>query len=163
MQWIYETLGENQIIIKGFLFALILVFAGYHDIKTKTIPDIVHVLIALTALIGFNLWFSLAGALLVPLPFFAVAMVSNKTITGVRSKTGTGFTSGIGGGDIKMMAAFGFMLGVYHGSLAGIIGLVIAVTVSIFKGSKRNKPFALAPYLGIGAIVSYIILNFNGG
>lgn len=128
-------------IAKGFLFFLVLVFAGYHDMKTKIIPDFVHVLIVAIALIGFNPLSSLTGLILVPLPFLIVAI-----------KKG-----GIGGGDVKLMAACGFMLGTYGGFMASIIGLVFMVIVNLIL--KRNKSFSfpLAPYLGIGAFIAYLI------
>jgi len=95
---LHIAFDENLIIIKGFLFSLVLIYAGYHDMKTRIIPDFVHVFIVLIALIEFSPFYSFAGAVLTPLPFLIVAI-----------KKG-----GIGGGDVKLIAACGFMLGVYE-------------------------------------------------
>ena len=53
--------NDHLMIVKGYLFALILIVAGYIDIKTKTIPDYIHVLIILVGLINIDLVDSLVG------------------------------------------------------------------------------------------------------
>ena len=138
---LYKTFDENVMIIKGFLFSQVLIFTSFHDVKTKKIPDIVHILIVLIAFIEIKPLFSILGLIIVPLPFLITAVVKN----------------GIGGGDIKLMAACGFMLGIYGGFLAGFSGLLIAVIINFIKGNNKNISFALAPYLGFGAFISYLI------
>jgi len=131
----------DLMIIKGCLFAGILMIAGYIDIKTKTIPDWIHVLIILVGLIEINLMKSMIGFIIVPLPFFIMACLKENSI---------------GGGDIKLMAACGFFLGVRGGVIGSIIGLLMAVVVNgvyyAIKNKNKNISFALAPYLGMGCI-----------
>jgi leader peptidase (prepilin peptidase)/N-methyltransferase len=137
----------DLMIIKGCLFAGILMIAGYIDIKTKTIPDWIHVLIILAGLIEIDLMESMIGFIIVPLPFFIMACLKENSI---------------GGGDIKLMATCGFFLGVTGGLTGSIIGLLIAVAVNgiyyAIKNKDRNIGFALAPYLGIGSFVSFLLL-----
>ncbi|MBK5262507.1 MAG: prepilin peptidase [Peptostreptococcaceae bacterium] len=134
--------------IKGVLFAVILIVAGYIDIKTRTIPDWIHVLIMLVALIKIDLFDSLIGLVLVPLPFFMVACFKENSI---------------GGGDIKLVAACGFFLGLPYGYLGCVLGLLVAVISNAiyYELNKKSKDigFALAPYLGIGFIFVYTVKN----
>lgn len=137
---------DPLMIVKGFLFAVVLIIAGYIDIRTKTIPDYVHILIFIIGLINIDLLQSILGLIIVPLPFFIMACLKENSI---------------GGGDIKLMAACGFLLGVTGGLTGSIIGLMIAVVVNGLYYTVKNKDktigFALAPYLGLGCMFAYIV------
>lgn len=139
---------DINLIIKGFFYALILVYGSYVDIRTKTIPDRVHVLILLVSLIKINLISSLLGFLIVPLPFFITALLKG---------------GGIGGGDVKFMAASGFLLAIKGGFIASIIGLLLALCSNVIvykvKNKDKNISFPLAPYLSVGCFLSYLILG----
>jgi leader peptidase (prepilin peptidase)/N-methyltransferase len=136
----------DLMIIKGYLFALILIVAGYIDIKTKTIPDYIHVLIIIVGLINIDLVESLIGLIIVPLPFFIMAWLKENSI---------------GGGDIKLVGACGFFLGVTGGLVASVIGLMMAVVVNgvyyVIKNKDKTIGFALAPYIGLGCMCAYIV------
>ncbi|MCG8540157.1 MAG: A24 family peptidase [Clostridia bacterium] len=136
---------DDLMIIKGFLFAEILIFTAYVDLKTKTIPDIVHILIIAVSLINPHLY-QLAGLLIVPVPFLIPALLKGNSI---------------GGGDIKMMGGIGFFLGVKKGFLASIIGLIFAIAVNEvyykLKQKDRSISFPLAPYLGLGGFLSFLL------
>lgn len=133
-------------ILKGILYVLILAYASFYDIKTKTIPDKVHILIIIVALINLNSLNSIIGLLLVPMPFFITALIKG---------------GGIGGGDVKFMGANGFFLGVKGGSIASIIGLTLAVVANFIyykiKKKDNNISFPLAPYLSVGCFLTYLI------
>lgn len=135
-------------IVKGFLFTEVLIIAGYMDIKTRTIPDWIHVLIILIGLIQVDIISSILGLILVPIPFLIMALVKEGSI---------------GGGDIKLMGACGFFLGLTDGLIGSIIGLIIAVVVNGIhcKTTKTNKniSFPLGPYLGFGSFLMIIITN----
>lgn len=137
-----------KLIVKGFFYALILMYASYVDIRTKTIPDKVHVLILLVSLIKVNLIYSMLGFLIVPLPFFITALLKG---------------GGIGGGDVKFMAASGFLLGIKGGFIAIVIGLLLALSINAIvykvKSKDKNISFPLAPYLSVGCFLSYLILG----
>lgn len=126
--------------LQAFLLCQILIFASFYDIRTHTVPDAVHLFILLVGLIEVSLLPAVSGFLLVPLPFMLAAMF----------KTGS-----IGGGDIKLMAACGFVLGVSRGFTASFIGLVLAVLVNgVHK--RRNRPFPLVPYLTAGCFAALL-------
>ncbi len=63
---------------------------------------------------------------------------------------------GIGGGDIKLMAASGLLLGWECNVLAFVIGCIVGSVVHIIRMrvSKADHVLALGPYLSIGIFVS---------
>lgn len=60
----------------------------------------------------------------------------------------------LGGGDVKLMAAAGVLLGVTQGLLALLFACIAALLVKLpaylGKGRKREKCFAFGPYLVLG-------------
>jgi len=140
--------NEYSFFIKGVLFAAILIVAGYVDFKTKTIPDWVHILIMIVALIEIELIDSLFGLVVVPLPYFIMALLKENSI---------------GGGDIKLMGACGFYLGLQAGYVASILGLILAIIIhfacSVIGSKKMDKSIPLAPYLGSGCLIAYFLVK----
>ncbi|SHN87928.1 leader peptidase (prepilin peptidase) / N-methyltransferase [Desulfitobacterium chlororespirans DSM 11544] len=130
---------DTLVVLKGGLFFLVLLYAAVHDARTKIIPDKVHVLLILISLLGWT-WDSLWGLILVPLPFLIVAVAVKDSL---------------GGGDVKLMAGIGSVLGVIGGLSAGILGLSVAILVNLLKG-KRRESFALGPYLAAGAMIMFV-------
>jgi leader peptidase (prepilin peptidase)/N-methyltransferase len=137
-------------LIKGGIFAALLLAASVIDIKKRIIPDTLCLLIATTGLILFEP-VKLVGCLSA-LPLLAAALI----------------WGGMGGGDIKLMAASGIVLG-FQGSIgAMVIGLTAmllfyAVYSTIQRLRKREcqKAFPLAPFLSIGCIAIYF-MNTGG-
>ena len=72
---ILEAFDNSIMIIKGFLFAQILIFAGYHDVKTKVIPDFVHIIIALVSIINIKPDQVALGLLVGMLPFLIIGII----------------------------------------------------------------------------------------
>lgn len=141
-----KAFDDINLIVKGFFYALILIYASYKDTKEKIIPDKVHLMIIVISLIKINLIVAIIGFIIVPLPFFITTLLKG---------------DGIGGGDIKFMAASGFLLGVKGGFIASIIGLTLAVVTNVIyykiKNKDKNISFPLAPYLSIGCFLSFLI------
>jgi len=139
------------LIIKGLLFAALLIYAAYTDIKRREVDDWVCVSILIISLIGAggSFW----GAVISALPFFIPAIVKGGSI---------------GFGDIKLMFTCGAVLGVWGGVAQTIIGLLLAslygLAILITKGRKvyKKKQIPLAPFLCAGGIASYIIINMGG-
>lgn len=125
--------GFSLTALRCILLCYLLVLAGAADIATREIPDVFHVLIAMAGLIGFQPVTALTGFLLVPLPFLTAALKTGK----------------IGGGDVKLMAASGFALGVSGGFWMMFWGLVTALLWnSAMRQGKESLP--LAPFLAVG-------------
>ena len=128
--------------VKNSLFYVILLYASVRDHKTHTVPDAIHVLILLTAFQSIRLLSSILGLILIPLPFLGAAL----------KKPGS-----VGGGDIKLIGACGFFLGLEKGLMAAITGLTLAVLVQGVFLRNRNTPFAWIPYLTAGCIAANLM------
>lgn len=142
------TMQANSI-LEGVLFSSLLLAASYTDIRKREIPDTVCVLLVLIGLINFS-YLNLLGVL-IGLPFFLAAVLKENSI---------------GGGDIKLTASAGIVLGFWKGIYGLIIGLSLLILfylcfILISKIKKkqvaRNLPMPLAPFLGIGFMIIYFI------
>lgn len=135
--------GFSTSALRCILLCHILILAGAADIATREIPDVFHLLIAIVGLIGFHPGSALLGFLLVPLPFLIAALKTGK----------------IGGGDVKLMAASGFALGVTGGFWMMFWGLVMALLwdLSMCKGKKDismgKRSIPLIPFMAFGCFV----------
>jgi leader peptidase (prepilin peptidase)/N-methyltransferase len=140
------------VVIKGLLFAALLIYAAVTDIKRREVDDWVCVSILIVSLIGSggSFW----GAVITALPFFIPAFVKGGSI---------------GGGDVKLMFACGAVLDVWGGLGQTVIAFsfvaVFSLVILTKKGLKACKKTAipLAPFLCAGGIASYIITNMHGG
>lgn len=135
------------------LFSCLLVAASVWDIQKRIIPDAICLAIALTGLLTF-IPSKLFGVLLC-LPFLIAALVKE---------------GGIGGGDIKLTAAGGFILGLSVGCIGLVLGLTAAlmwyVIVQFIRRLKRMPMQAagtlslpLSPFLSIGFIIAMLKLG----
>ena len=134
-------------ILQGVLFSSLLLVASYTDIKRREIPDTVCVLLVLTGFLKFS--FQNLLGIFVALPFLIAAILKEKSI---------------GGGDIKLTAAVGFVLGFWKGIYGLIIGLTLLISFYIMlrilliirkKQVAKNLSMPLAPFLGIGFLIMY--------
>lgn len=150
---------SNSIVlaIQGSLFATLLTYVSFVDLKMKLVSDYSVLALFAIGLITIipNLLtehysyclYNLLAAIIVPIPLFIGALVSS---------------GGIGGGDVKLISAIAFTLGINKGVYALIVGLLLAVIiqlviVNIKKLDKKTTSFALVPYLAIGSIIFYVI------
>lgn len=74
------------------------------------------------------------------------------------------FFGGMGGGDIKLMAACGLVLGLLKGLFAAMAGLsLLLIYVLIYRivcrvqRREAKKAFPLAPFLSAGCLLTYFI------
>ncbi|MBP3339610.1 MAG: prepilin peptidase [Lachnospiraceae bacterium] len=65
---------------------------------------------------------------------------------------------GIGGGDVKLMAAAGLLVGVGNIVLALVLGCVIGsiIHIALMKICKRDNVLAFGPYLSIGIFITML-------
>lgn len=136
-------------ILQGVLFSSLILAASYTDIKRREIPDTICVLLVLTGFLKFS-YPNLFG-IFVALPFLIAAMFKEKSI---------------GGGDIKLTAAVGLVLGFWKAIYGLIIGLTLLILFYIMvrissiirkKQVVKNLSMPLAPFLGIGFLIIYFI------
>lgn len=135
--------------IQGILFFSLLMAASYTDIKKRVIPDAIPMLIALISLLNFKL--TNQFGIVIGLPFLIAAVLVEGSI---------------GGGDIKLTASAGMVLGFWKGIYGLILGLSFLVLfyLLLILGSKIRKrqvagnlSLPLAPFLGIGFMIIYFI------
>lgn len=132
--------GFTSNALRCILLCEFLIVAGVWDATTYEIPNFLHFLIAMVGLIDFQLIPALLGFIMVPLPFLIAAIKTNK----------------IGGGDVKLMAVCGFVLGVTDGIWMMILGLFMALLWNtVFKRGEKSVP--LVPYLAFGCFMVMIL------
>lgn len=142
----------TALVVKGVLFAALLLDAAVWDMKKREIPDLIPLALFAVGCIGIplsSLHASLFGAVLTALPYFIAA---------VAVKRG-GFS--IGGGDIKLMAGCGFVLGVGGGIVQSITALTVAVLAGAVIAAVKKKKYCevqipLAPCFCAGGILAYL-------
>lgn len=135
--------------VQAAMFLLLLGFVSACDIKNREIPDFLLAAMALLALLRFSLW-NLAGAL-TALPYLLVALAGEKT-------------GGIGGGDVKLAASMGIVLGLPASVAASVMGLsafivygLICSGIRRLKGKKGKAAYPVGPFLASGAVVAYFM------
>ncbi len=67
---------------------------------------------------------------------------------------------GMGGGDIKLAAVIGLILGI-KGTvitlvLASLLGMLYGILLIILKKMERRKPIPFGPFIGMAALISYV-------
>lgn len=128
-------------LMQAVLFTVLLLAAAWIDYRRHIIPDRLNLGIALSALLCFypgNLWGILAAV-----PFLAAAMGGR-----------------MGGGDVKLVAACGLVLGVRDTMAGCIIGLSLMLCFCMVSpgGLKRNEARPMAPFLSAGFLAAYFLL-----
>ena len=136
--------------MKGILFAALLIMAAVSDIRRREIPDTISVLILISGLWGIKPIPAVLGLVITGAPYLFAALLFCRRED-----------FAIGGGDIKLMAACGFVLGAWGGIFQSIISLTLALIAGLIiclfsKGKKLNTvTLPLAPFFCAGGIFSY--------
>jgi len=146
MALVYIISDSLDLGIKYFLFSEVLLLASYFDIRTRIIPNWIHVLIIMIGCIGFDPVRSTLGLILTVLPFLIMVMM---------------IEGSIGGGDVKLVGACGFVLGFDMCMFLVICANVFAICFALLyylniKGIGRMRlPFV--PFLFLGWVVIMVI------
>jgi len=124
------TFSNPILVIKGIMFTLCMTAISYCDAKTETIPDSLLILLIPIGLIDVG-WESFAG-IAIALPFLIFALAIKNCI---------------GGGDIKMLAAYGFVLG--HCAIMGMLfGFTLFTVTHLYAHiNKKRSTYALGAFL----------------
>ncbi|MEW6067414.1 MAG: prepilin peptidase [Nitrospirota bacterium] len=140
-----------------FIFCSALIIIIFIDLDFQIIPDRITLPGILIGLI--------AGSLVLPDPFFRHSLLGYKSSI-IGCLTGGGLflaiamlsRGGMGGGDIKMMAMVGSLMGwkavistTFIGSLAGSI---VGIFLMAFKGKGRKTKIPFGPFLALGAFIT---------
>ena len=142
--------GATLTTVKGMILTLLLLYASLSDLKNRTVPDCVSVMILILAFVGFdstNLTSMLIGVAVVFIPQLALAMLRPDRACG--------------GADLKISTALAFLLGAEKGLFALIVGMLLAViTMAVYNKvneKDQTEAFPLVPFLWIGATLAYMI------
>ena len=132
-----------------FLYLCILTIIAFIDWDTQLIYDRFHFMIGLLGIIAIwlrpeiHMMDRVIGAIIISLPMFILALI---------------IEGAFGGGDIKLMAVSGFLLGwkgILCGMFIGILtgGIYCCVMILLHKLDRKGK-FAFGPFLAIGLTIA---------
>lgn len=136
----------DNLSLEQIFLCLLLILASAFDLKKRVIPDSICILIILAGLTHFS-----SASLLGVLPGFVFFLIAY-------------FSPGaLGGGDVKLIAAMGFAMGIkailttfVFSLLPLIFYLMIAVAIKR-KHPNINRNVPLAPFLTAGCIATTIL------
>lgn len=135
--------------LQGILLTFVLLYASCSDLTDHTVDDFLWVMVVMLGLCSVGtvgLPSMLIGAVIVFVPQLLSALLSKNPI---------------GGADIKLSTALAFLLGWQKGLAALIIGMLIAVITMLVRNkiekTKKTQPFALVPFLSIGAMILFFV------
>ena len=142
-----DVLAKLAPLVQGGFFAALLLAASVFDARKHIIPDSVCIGIAMIGLFAFELE-KLAGILAAALFLIAALLFG-----------------GMDGGDIKLMAAAGLVLGFSKSMAAAVIGLTALLVfhagnalIQKLRGRAAQKSYPLAPFLSIGCLAAYFLI-----
>ena len=140
-----------------FLFLAVLTVVTFIDMDTMEIPFILNVIIFVMGVVSLILQFvsdaapgseflamdgvtivsRLIGMICISLPLYLIVLI---------------IPEGFGGGDIKLMFAAGFFIGLILGGIYGVICLVR-------RSHGKNDHFAFGPFLSVGLAITLFCGN----
>lgn len=143
-------LNDPVWVLRGIVFALILLYASVQDLTFREADDFLWVMILILAIGSIGtvpVWSMLLGAAVVFVPQMAIAMFSKK--------------GGIGGADIKLSTAAALLLGFFPGAIGYVVGLAFAILFTLIynkiKHRTNQKSFPLIPFLSVGLMIGYLL------
>ncbi|BCB05002.1 prepilin peptidase [Bacillus sp. KH172YL63] len=146
----YLKFGAQPELVVALTLVSLFMIITVSDIKYMVIPDKVLLFFSVLFIIERIFipldpwWDSLAGA---------IAGFSLLLLIAIISK------GGMGGGDIKLFAVIGFVVGVklmlLSFFLATLFGAVVGITGLMTGYFKRGEPIAFGPYIVIGTLLAY--------
>ncbi|KDR93814.1 leader peptidase (prepilin peptidase) / N-methyltransferase [Peptoclostridium litorale DSM 5388] len=152
--WVFSVLGFSTVFLKYAVLTCILLVVSFIDLEHQIIPDEI-VIFSLAAGAVLNIMSRDVSLKSAGIGFFAASGIL--LLIAIITK------GGMGGGDIKLMAAVGLFIGtgpVLLGLfLSFIIGGVISLILIILKLKGRKDYIPFGPFLSIGSLVSALFYN----
>lgn len=147
---LYLRFGCSMVAVQGMIFFFILLYATCSDLTTHTMDDYLWVMVLILGLLSVStvgLPSMLVGAVMVFVPQILIALLPPH--------------KALGGADMKLSTALAFLLGWQKGLAALVLGLLLAVIVMLIiqhlNKKKKKQPFALIPFLSVGALLMFLI------
>jgi len=143
-----RTFGDPWKIAKGFLMAESLICAGICDGISHEIPDWLMLPMLAAGFLEFQPVPSAEGFFSVSLLLYLMA----------RATDGKAF----GGGDIKLMAAAGWVLGPRGAVFGALAGMTLFLIARLVFYKQKKQYYAMAPWLGAGCFFAYLLIPIGG-
>lgn len=147
-------LGLSWELIVGFCLSTSLLAVSLIDWRTQEIPDGFQIFLLAVGIL-WNLYAALTGRgvlLQNAIGFFAASVPL--FLLGILSQ------GGMGGGDVKLMAVCGLLLGwrniLLAVGLAAVIGTLVMLPIHIIKRKERREPIPFGPFLAAGAWIAFL-------
>ncbi len=144
-------------ILVGFCLSTALLALSVIDWRTQEIPNGFPIFLLAVGVV-YNVYAALSGKgvlLEKAIGFFAASVPL--FLIGVLSK------GGMGGGDVKLMAVCGLLLGwkniLLALGLAAVIGTLVMLPLHIIRRKKRDDPIPFGPFLAAGCWVAFLYGN----
>ena len=152
--WVFNILGVAPVFLKYAVLVCILVVVSFIDLEHQIIPDEIVVFSLIVGII-LNIISRDVSLLSSAIGFFAASGIL--LLLAIITK------GGMGGGDIKLMAAVGLFIGtgpVLLGLfLSFIIGGIISFLLILFKLKGRKDYIPFGPFLSLGSLISALFYN----
>ena len=116
-------------IVKAMVILCVLICVSVADIRKREVPVISQVL--LLCLIPFFFNIENVRGVLVAIPFFITAILTDK----------------IGGGDFKIIALLGILIGLKNAFWTVVIGCVIFIVSSLITGLCKGEKKTMYPFI----------------
>lgn len=148
----YHVYGFSWLTLIGVILASTLLVITMIDIDTMEIYDTFQVLLFLLAIAfitqsNLPLGDHLIGFFIISVPFYIIAVITN----------------GMGGGDIKLIAMGGLLLGwkatLVAFFIASVSGGIVAILLVLLKQQGRKSLIAFGPYLCLGIYLAFLYGN----
>lgn len=146
----YLRYGFTLSTIIAMVLASICIIVAMIDIDTMEIFDRFHIMILILAVVtiwqvsNLDLTNHIIGFFIISVPLYIIAIITN----------------GIGGGDIKLMAVSGLLLGLQASLVAFFIGAILGGSMAVYllvtKQTQMKSLIAFGPYLCIGIFISFL-------
>ena len=146
--------GLSVEMLVGFCLSTVLLALSVIDWRTQEIPDGFHLFLLVVGIL-WNVCAALIGKGILlqnVIGFFAVSVPL--FLLGVLSQ------GGMGGGDVKLMAVCGLILGWQKAllalGLAALIGTLVMLPIHILRKKERREPIPFGPFLAAGVWAAFL-------
>lgn len=139
-----------------FMVLLLVAAAAVKDFKSRQIPDTVNILIVVIGFVKIIVLAEMRKSSIVGFVCAAVLMTICKLV----------MKDGLGAGDVKLISALGFFLGISRFIpfmvITSLVSVIVATVMVILKKMKKNDSLPFAPLVLVGYILNMIFLYLGG-
>ena len=139
-----------------FIILILIAAAAVKDVKDRQIPDTINILIVIIGVIKIICLAEMRKTSVVGFICATILMSVCKLV----------MKDGLGAGDVKLISALGFFLGINRFIpfmvITSLVSASVAAVMVILKKMKKNDCLPFAPLVLVGYILNMIFLYFGG-